>query len=189
VSTHSLRAPALPAEERRACIVDATVPLLRAKGGSVTTREIAAAAGVAEGTIFRVFPDKDALVAAAVETACDPAPTEQALSAIDRTLPFEAQLIKAVTVLQRRFVEVWALLSAVGAVGSPTKAPPDYAALVELFEQFADELRTDPVTAARRLRAITLALTHPSIYPGEPVAADEIVTLLLDGLRAGRRSA
>ena len=44
--------------------MEATLPLLRAHGLSITTRQIAEAAGVAEGTIFGVFPDKEALLQA-----------------------------------------------------------------------------------------------------------------------------
>ena len=68
------RAAALPPEERRAAIVAAALPLLAAQGTNVTTRAIAEAAGVAEGTIFRVFPDKDALIQAVLDSALDPAP-------------------------------------------------------------------------------------------------------------------
>ena len=64
-------------------IVEAMLPLLLEHGEMVTTRQIAEAAGIAEGTIFRVFADKDELIAAVVEHATDPAPIEQALAAID----------------------------------------------------------------------------------------------------------
>ena len=166
-------------------ILEATLPLLRERGSSVTTREIATAAGVAEGTIFRVFADKEALIAAAVELACDPEQTEEALAAIDPSLPLRDQLAAAVAVLQRRFVEVWRLFTAVGA-GAPQTPPPDYHSLVALVEPFADELVHQPKAVARQVRAVTLALSHPSIYPEEPMAPDEIVDLLLDGIR--RRS-
>src|SRR3954470_11169638 len=109
------RATALPPEEGRAEIVAATLPLVLAHGSAVTTRQIAEAAGIAEGTIFRVFPDKESLVEAAIESALDPAPTDAALRAVDRGLPLEERLRVAVDVLQRRLAEVWRLLSAVGA--------------------------------------------------------------------------
>src|ERR1700712_1938079 len=89
----SRRAPALPAEERKAAIIAATLPLLRTHGAAVTTRQIAEAAGIAEGTIFRVFPDKDALIQAAVETVFDPGRIEAALASIDPTLSLEPRLV------------------------------------------------------------------------------------------------
>ena len=62
----------MPPEERREAIVQATLPLLREHGANVTTRQIAQAASIAEGTVFRVFSDKEELlrncVAEAVRT-------------------------------------------------------------------------------------------------------------------------
>jgi AcrR family transcriptional regulator len=63
------RASALPPGERRSMIVQATLPLLLEHGEMVTTRQIADAAGIAEGTIFRVFADKDELIAAVLDAA------------------------------------------------------------------------------------------------------------------------
>ena len=61
-------------DDRREALVDATIPLLHEHGRTVTTKQIADAAGVAEGTIFRVFDSKDDLVTAAVEKALDMEP-------------------------------------------------------------------------------------------------------------------
>ena len=60
------RARALPPDERRAAILTAVLPVVLDKGMSASTRELAQAAGVAEGTLFRVFDSKDDLILAAV---------------------------------------------------------------------------------------------------------------------------
>ncbi len=74
--TKTKRASALPPDERRSMIIAATLPLLLEHGDRVTSRQIAEAAGIAEGTIFRVFADKDEIIAAVIETALDPEPLE-----------------------------------------------------------------------------------------------------------------
>ena len=181
----SRRAPALPAEERKAAILTATLPLLLERGAGVSTRQIAEAAGIAEGTIFRVFPDKDAVVRAAVELAFDPEPAERALAAIDPTLPFENRLTEAVRIMQRRLADIWRLVSMVGDTGPP-RSPADFAGLTALFEPERRHLRHDPATAARQLRALTLAVSHPVLNPDGPMSPDEIVSLLLDGIRVRR---
>ena len=61
------RAPRLCVEDRRRELAQATLPLVIEHGRAVTTRQIAQAAGVAEGTIFRVFDTKDDLVVMASE--------------------------------------------------------------------------------------------------------------------------
>src|ERR1700730_9179034 len=86
------RASVMPPDERRAMIVAATLPLLMEGGEMVTTRQMADAAGIAEGTIFRVFADKDAVITAVVDAALDVGPLERAIEAIDRTQPLDDAL-------------------------------------------------------------------------------------------------
>src|SRR5437868_14404684 len=85
-------------------IVQAALPLLIEHGEMVTTRQIADAAGIAEGTIFRAFPDKDALLAAVLEAALDTAPLDEAIAAIDPGLAFEATLRQIVQRSEERRV-------------------------------------------------------------------------------------
>ena len=175
------RAAALPPEERRARIVEATLPLLLAHGAALTTRQIAEAAGIAEGTIFRVFPDKETLIAAVVDAALDTSAVDAALEAIDAGLPLEARLVAAVDILRRRMADVLQLRAAVGILDQRPSA--DVGALAGVFAADRSQLRRDPNEAARVLRGLTLAGTHPALAPEEPLTSEEIVSLVLDGVR------
>src|SRR3954471_12286878 len=189
--TRTQRASARPPQERRAAIVAAALPLILDRGVNVTTREIAEAAEIAEGTIFRVFPDKESLIAAVVDAALDTSNTETAIAAIERSLPFEQQLERAVEIMQQRMVEIWRLLSAIDGSGAIQGHRPghmhDLAALGELFEPERRRLRIDPTRAARALRSLTFAGMHPALNADDPMTPAEIVSLLLDGIR-GRTS-
>jgi AcrR family transcriptional regulator len=177
----SRRAEALPADERRAMIVQATLPLLLEHGEMVTTRQIAEAAGIAEGTIFRVFADKDELIAAVVEQALDPTAIEQSLGAIDADAPLEVVVTAAVRLLQRRALDIARLMASVGPRFHPHRPVPDRPGLIALFEAHRHHITVEPAAAARWLAALTLSTSHPMLS-AELTPPERIAALFLHGV-------
>ena len=182
-ATKTRRAAALPPDQRRSMIVEATLPLLIEHGDRVTTKQIAEAAGIAEGTIFRAFGDKDEVIVAVVEAALDPEPLEAALHAIPVVLPFEDWLAAAIVIMQQRVIDIWRLVSSIGTrFHEMTRRPMvDSDALVRIFEVHRAQITVEPMVAARLLRALTLSTTHPMLA-GEPRSPDELVHLFLHGV-------
>jgi AcrR family transcriptional regulator len=181
--TKARRAAALPPDQRRSMIIAATLPLLIEHGDRVTSKQIAEAAGIAEGTIFRAFVDKDEVIAAAVEAALDPEPLEAALQAIPDGISFDERIALAIVILQQRVINIWRLLSSIGTRFHEMARRPmaDSDALVQMFEANRECIDVEPIVAARLLRALTLSATHPMLA-GEPMSPNELVQLFLHGV-------
>jgi AcrR family transcriptional regulator len=200
-TTGRRRAPAMSPERRRDMIVKAALPLVVEYGTSVTTAQVARAAGIGEGTIFRAFGDKDALLAACMAEAQRPDDTLAHVAAISLDLPLADRLIEASEAMQpapegpspeRPSSEQPSpeRLRSVGpdperlrsARGRPLNAREESMnasreALVVLFEPERDQLRLDPERLAGAFQFLIMAAGRgPS-----PLSSEELVDLFLHG--------
>lgn len=172
-------------EERRTSIIDAVLPLLMEHGRAVTTRQIADAAGIAEGTVFRAFGDKETLIEAAVERYLDPAPLQAAILAIDPTLSLEQKIHELLFHLRARMTGVMGIMNAVGMVGQPmTRSSRDgYYHLVEdVLRPDLDQLRVGPERAAQFMRLISFASAIPQFNEGHEISTAELAAFITNGI-------
>jgi AcrR family transcriptional regulator len=187
------RVAALSPDERRAALIAATIPLLREHGTQVSTRQIAQAAGVAEGTIFGVFKDKVSLLRAAVLRALDPGPVLGELRAIDPALPLRDRLVRAVRLVREHVADHGAILHVVhgGLFVDDRHGFVEVMAIrhlivnevSSLIEPDARLLRRSPLIATRLVMALVAGPPGGHLgVPDQPLADDEIVSIVLDGL-------
>ena len=185
-------------EDRRTAIVEVTIPLLREHGVAVTTKQVAEAAGIAEGTVFRAFGTKEELVQACVEAVFDSTPAVAELRGIDTTLTLDERLVAGVAVMQRHVDRVIGLISVLHHTGAPgpighkhkhkdkrprgSSDPAVDAAFTDLVGPDAAALRRPVHEVVALLQLLTLSSVHPLMSTGRLDAA-EIVDVVLDGTR------
>ncbi|MET9630333.1 TetR family transcriptional regulator [Lentzea sp. NPDC006480] len=175
----------MSAEDRRAMIVHAVLPLLIEHGANVTSSQIARAAGIGEGTIFRAFKDKDELFDACTAEALRPDHVLDAIAEIPVDQPLADRLVEAAEALGAHLERMGALMGALHASGRVKHRDPEQrlkdqkstwkggrresmaairAAMVELFTPEKDRLRLPP----EQLAALFLTL----LFGGRRLASD-----------------
>lgn len=192
-------------EDRRTAIVEAVLPLVVSGGSMPSTREIADAAGVAEGTIYRVFEDKGALCHALAEHALDPPEVGDSLlvrARAETDLPARVAVVAGL--LQARMRTVTAVMMVVREQmmrettsglrhDARPGGPPAYvvranqqllARLVEVFEIDREHLRVDPETAAMVLRSIVFGSLHPGMTATRGLSAAQVADVVIHGVAA-----
>jgi AcrR family transcriptional regulator len=176
-------------EERRQAIIEATRPLLYEHGRATTTKLIAEAAGVAEGTVFRAFATKEELFDAVLAAEFDPTEFLDEVAQIDPGLDLRERLLVFTTLLQRRFVGIFSLMAAMGL-----RKPPDALAnpearhriaqggLAGLLEPDADRFTIPVDRVVHLVRLLTFSGSHPHISDQRPLTPEEIVDVILRGI-------
>src|SRR5919109_454916 len=92
----------LEGDERRKAIVAAAVPLFARKGfAGTTTRELAEAAGISEGLLFRHFPSKKHLYGEILRLGCEGDPALERLATLE---PSTATLVHMTNFMVRYFL-------------------------------------------------------------------------------------
>jgi AcrR family transcriptional regulator len=193
------RAAPLPLDERRAALIAATEPLLERFGRDVSTRQIAEAACVAEGTIFRAFATKEALIDAVIEDAYNVQRTCEELAEVDLGLSLEERLATAVAILQERLRRLIALFWTLrlhkethdrDSFRAKQQAENELlnTAIASLIRPDQDHLRLNAMDAASVLRAITFSMSHHILGEERLAEPQQIVDLVLYGICRHRSS-
>lgn len=182
----------MPPEQRRAAIVDAALDLLEANGPELTTRMVAEAAGVAEGTIFRVFPTLPDLMSATYREFLSHERLMNRLQAVDLGDTLESKTLGCVRGIVDYFTHIHAVLPPPRheTVHSPTavcvrEAHTERFAdlrdwVVDTMAPHVDSLTVSPETYAHFLKALSMGMAMAR--PGG-LTAEDITRFALDGAR------
>ncbi|MFD7659420.1 TetR/AcrR family transcriptional regulator [Actinosynnema sp. NPDC059797] len=197
------RAPAMSLEDRREAIVQATVPLLFEHGANVTTSQIAEAAGIAEGTVFRAFKDKQELIRTCVQAVLVADAELALIEEARRAGTLAERLSWAASAVSGYLDRMWALAGVLRDSGfDPREKHGDHGEhgehhgpqaqmqrlserVASLFEP-ADHLRVDPSLAARLLLGLVFTNRMQGKGFGETTAdVDQLVEVFLHGALRG----
>ncbi len=195
----------MSAEQRRAMIVAAALPLVAEYGAAVTTGRIARAAGIGEATIFRAFKDKDEVLDACVREAISPDHVVRELASISLDEPLEERLTQAADALRAHLERMGAVVGGLHATGRRRGRPSGPSAeeqpgeggreasarallegLAELLEPDRAALRHSPEKIAAIFLGMLFSGLRGPVDDRDPTTA-ELVDVLLNGALGPRR--
>lgn len=189
-------------EERRRAIIDATLPLLLDRGTDVSTREIAQAAGVAEGTIFRAFETKQELVAEAVIQALRDESASAQLAALGSERPLVDVVEDCMKILQDEVSRTRALTSVFihRQAGVPDRRCLPFdpgqrharnlrlrAGIAAALQPYADQISVDLENAATAIHAMAFALSHEMAESQPDNRTRALADLVVHGIAKGNQ--
>ncbi len=183
------RARPLAQADRQASIIDAVIPLLLEHGRTVTSKQIAEAAGIAEGTIFRAFKDKDSLIQAAAIRFLDADGLRRELRSIDPSLDLEAKVRRMLELMLTRFADVFRMMAAVGN-RDPRRSGSDRREFADIIDTVLaphlDELDWSAEQVSNILRLVAFSAAMPQLNQGSEFSLDQLTAFVLHGI--GRTS-
>ncbi|MBB6731636.1 TetR/AcrR family transcriptional regulator [Cohnella zeiphila] len=198
------RARGMSVEERRAMIVQAALPLLAEVGPSVTTLQIARAAGISEPTIFRAFADKNEVLQACLEEVTDPEHIAVELNAIDTDSSLEERLVELIEAIQAQGKRTGAVLNAIRLASPPNpnlnemkdrqaafhrkwveRYAAVHAAVCGVLEPDEPRLRISVSDMATLVLSIVFSLGRNAVAEQESITTKQLADLLLNGALKG----
>jgi TetR/AcrR family transcriptional regulator, mexCD-oprJ operon repressor len=181
-------APRAALQQRVAdAILDGAARMFAVEGEHASMNEVAAAAGVARATVYRYFPNRQALLDELAKAAVTDAEARLAAARIDEVPPEEgiARAVRALVDVGDSFV----LLARERLRSDPERFERSVTQpLADLFErgQTAGDIRTD-ITSAR-LTASLIGLIVGVLMSTPPLGKEDMIAsingLFLDGARA-----
>ncbi len=193
-------------DERRQAIIDATLPMLLERGTDVSTREIAQAAGIAEGTIFRAFETKQDLIHATIHTALMPDAAITRVADLPRDQALAQRVSAIIEVLREEIHRTRSLFahfarpSAEPVPVGPLRAPfggirPPFnphenrtrlnAAVAAALEPYSGELAVSTAFATNLLSALAFASSFSLTAEEPPISSEELSDAVLHGIAKG----
>ena len=192
-------------EERRQAIIDATLPLLLERGTEMSTREIAQAAGIAEGTSFRAFETKHDLIHATIHTALMPDAAIAQLTALPEDQSLTERVAAIIQLLRDEIHRTRSLFAhfARPSVETPpvgSRAPfggirPPFnpheaktrlnTAVAAALQPYSAELAVSTAFATNLLSALAFASSFTLTETEAPISSEELSDAVLHGIAKG----